>query len=168
MRAQRILIITSEFPPNVGGIGNHAYNLAKALSGEGYRVEVITDIIDVPEAELQAFKNNEHFDIQFIPRQRNVFRSYLSRITSTLRRSQKADIIICSNKFPIWLGVLLKAFRKGRKLVAIVHGSELDLKSPLPKRMTAYSLTKFNGIISVSKYTQGHLPKNLPGEYKKV
>ena len=167
IKGKKILIITSEFPPNVGGIGNHAYNLAKALAGEGYSVQVITDIIDVPEEELNAFKRAESFDIQFIPRQTNVFKSYVARVRNALKYSKKVDIIICSNKFPIWLGSLLKAVRNGKQLIAVVHGSELDLKSALPKRMTAFSLKRFDKIISVSNYTQAHLPKDLPAGVRK-
>ena len=38
-----IIIATSEFPPQPGGIGNHAYNLALHLHNNGYHVSVIAD-----------------------------------------------------------------------------------------------------------------------------
>ena len=48
MKAQRlrpinkIIIVTSEFPPGPGGIGNHAHNLSYFLVKRNYSVDVIT------------------------------------------------------------------------------------------------------------------------------
>ena len=42
---KNILIFSSEFPPGPGGIGNHAFNLAKALSKVSFKVKkVLTPI----------------------------------------------------------------------------------------------------------------------------
>jgi phosphatidylinositol alpha-1,6-mannosyltransferase len=56
MGSKKILIITSEFPPNVGGIGNHAYSIAKYLCIENYEVSVLADLIDIDAHQLQNFK----------------------------------------------------------------------------------------------------------------
>ena len=40
---QKVLIVSSEFPPEPGGIGNHAYNIAKQLSMNNYTVTVVCD-----------------------------------------------------------------------------------------------------------------------------
>ncbi|MCM2675914.1 hypothetical protein [Alkalicoccobacillus plakortidis] len=39
---KKILILSREFPPDMGGIGSYAYNLALASLNEGYKVTVIT------------------------------------------------------------------------------------------------------------------------------
>lgn len=163
----KILLISSEFPPNVGGIGNHAYNLAKSLSKEGYRVTVIADIIDVAETELAAFEALQSFRINWIKRKGFVLQTYLQRIFKTLQLSDKTDQIICSGKFSLWLAILIRFFHPGKDLVAVVHGSELDLKSSLPKKVTSFSLKRFNKIVSVSNYTARFLPATLSARIKR-
>lgn len=40
---KKILLIASEFPPEPGGIGNHAFHLASSLQKRGFKIQVITD-----------------------------------------------------------------------------------------------------------------------------
>ena len=55
----KILIISSEFPPGPGGIGSHAFNLSDGLSKRGYEVIINTksDYVDKYQEDL--------FDIKF-------------------------------------------------------------------------------------------------------
>ena len=48
----RLLIVTSEFPPLPGGIGNHALNLANSLTNKKYKVSVLTDCRDAGNKDL--------------------------------------------------------------------------------------------------------------------
>ena len=38
----RLLLLSSEFPPGPGGIGTHAYQLARQLTARGWAVTVVT------------------------------------------------------------------------------------------------------------------------------
>ncbi|MDQ6812889.1 MAG: glycosyltransferase family 4 protein [Bacteroidota bacterium] len=158
----RLLIIASEFPPNVGGIGNHAYHLARALAMEGYKVSVVADTIAVENQDLKKFAAEEPFKIHWIRRKRLVASTYLHRIATALCVAAKADKIICSGKFSLWIATLIKARYPGKELIAVVHGTELDLKSATPKKATTYSLGKFDKVIAVSDYTRSFLPRSLP------
>ena len=40
--APRLLLLSSEFPPGPGGIGTHAYQLARHLTARGWVVTVVT------------------------------------------------------------------------------------------------------------------------------
>lgn len=162
MAGSKILLITSEFPPNVGGIGNHAFSLATALSQEGFQVTVQADIINVSNSDLKDFSFKQPFIINWIVRKKNVVATYLQRILNAYKTSYKVEVIICSGKFSLWLGAFIRFFHSNKKLIAVVHGSELDMKSTVGKWITSKSLCKFNHIISVSTYTQGYLPNNLP------
>ena len=162
MAGAKILLITSEFPPNVGGIGNHAFSLATALSEEGYQVTVQADIINVGDDQLNEFASKQLFEINWIVRKKNLISTYYQRIYSATKAAGKVDAIICSGKFSLWLGAFIRFFHSQKKMIAVVHGSELDMKSAVGKWVTSQSLCKFNKIISVSKYTQSFLPKNLP------
>ncbi|MCW3115604.1 MAG: glycosyltransferase [Segetibacter sp.] len=162
VRARRLLIISSEFPPNVGGIGNHAYNLAKALVTEGFEVSVVADIIGVDDNQLEKFSSKENFKIYWVKRKRFVFQTYFARILKALSHAKKADKVICSGKFSLWIGILIRARNPMKELVAVVHGTELDLRSAPSKKVTSYSIKKFNKIIAVSNYTKQFLPRFLP------
>lgn len=158
----KILLITSEFPPNGGGIGNHAFNLAKALSAEGFIITVVADINGINEFERNAFAGDQPFHIIWIERKSFIVQTYLRRIYISLDVAGDASKIICSGKFSLWLGALIRLFYPSKKLVAVVHGSELTLTSSIASRITTYALKKFNSIISVSNFTKKFLPANLP------
>ncbi|GIR29654.1 hypothetical protein CM15mP43_12780 [bacterium] len=54
----KILIISSEFPPGPGGIGSHAFNLSNGLSKRGYEVIINTksDYVDKNQEDLFDIK----------------------------------------------------------------------------------------------------------------
>jgi phosphatidyl-myo-inositol dimannoside synthase len=159
---KKILLITSEFPPNVGGIGNHGYNLASALQREGYQVTVLADVIDIPQSQLETFRKKQAFTIRYILRNNIVINTYFKRVSLALQLSRKADLVICSGKYPLWMGALIRFISASKKLVAVVHGSELDIKQQFTRKLVDNALRKFTCIVAVSAYTAAHLPKRLP------
>jgi phosphatidylinositol alpha-1,6-mannosyltransferase len=161
LQKKNILLIASEFPPNAGGIGNHAYNLALQLAKENYNVTVAADIIEVDEKELSSFKKNLPFDFVEIKRNKILSLTYFSRVAKSIAAAKKNDVIICSGKFSLWSVNWLKLFYPAKKYIAVVHGSELDLKNESAKKMVDRSLKKFDKIIAVSHYTKDFLPKNI-------
>ena len=64
----RILLISSEFPPGPGGIGTHAYQLAKALTQHHYEVHVLSPQDYADESEIQAFNAQLNFHITSLPK----------------------------------------------------------------------------------------------------
>jgi glycosyltransferase involved in cell wall biosynthesis len=160
---KRILIISSEFKPNTGGIGNHAYNLAKYLTIEGYRVHVLTDIIGIPVEQLKQFQLQQSFRITWVRRSKVVVKSYLRRLGNAITLSKNADKIICTGKFPLWTALLLSTFNNKTKFIAVVHGSELDLRSTIPAKLTIKALNIFPHIIAVSEYTKDFMPASAKG-----
>jgi len=156
---QRILIIASEFPPNVGGIGNHACHLAKSLAASGFQVRVVADLMHVTSQELVAFKRTLPFKFTATLRSGNLLFTYISRTRTALSAAADADFIICSGKFPLWMVHLLRLRYRHKKIVAIVHGSELDLKTSYAKNLVQKALEKVNVIISVSSYTRQYISK---------
>ena len=165
-RTRSILLISSEFPPNVGGIGNHAYNLAKSLSGAGYSITVVTNSENIPQADLDGFVEKQNFKIHFIKRGRFLLATYFSRLRKAMATARKVDTVICSGKFSLWQAIAIQFFFPKKEWIAVVHGSELDLKSSYAKKLTDLSLQKFSKIISVSAYTQKFLPKNISPKTK--
>ena len=68
-KPKEILIVASEFPPNAGGIGNQAFNLALQLAENNFVVTVLADINDHSPRDI---KNADWLKkINFIPVYRN-------------------------------------------------------------------------------------------------
>lgn len=149
----KILILTSEFPPQPGGIGNHAYNLAKGLQGNGFEVKLVCDTRSTNGDAEKLFDKNLSFEVVRIPRQKIIFISYLNRIKTAFSLTSKSEMIICSGKFSLWLGAFLSFFFK-RKFIAIIHGSEIQLPITVLRKLTDLSLKRFDKIIAVSNYTK--------------
>ena len=51
MNKKNILIVSSELPPQPGGIGNHAYHLSTQLQKNQYQVTVVTDMRSKEEVD---------------------------------------------------------------------------------------------------------------------
>ncbi len=157
LHPQKILILVSEFPPDVGGIGNHAYQLAKRLSLEGFDVSVMAD-------QLSKNKNPstpEGFLFFPLYRHKIAVITYLKRIALSLRLAKRNDVIICSGKFPLWLVLPNKRIYSHKKFLAIVHGSELIPASGFARRLTHSALEKFHTIIAVSGFTKNLIPAHI-------
>src|SRR5690554_680080 len=122
----RTIILTSEFPPQPGGIGNHALHLAKGLQANGFEVTLVCDSRSKSGVEERLFDRDLCFEVIRIPRRRILFFSYMNRITKAFSLVRNNEIVISSGKFSLWLGAMLGVFYN-RKFVAIVHGSEIEL-----------------------------------------
>jgi len=157
----KILILTSEFPPNVGGIGNHGYNVALNFSKNGHEVLVIADSLTQNRENLRIFQEKQPFLIEWIPRNPVVILTYLHRIFKAIQHHKKYDAVLCSGKFSLWTGAILRLLSGRKSIFAVVHGSELDLKNRWLKKLTTWSLSKMAEIISVSRYTAQFIPKEI-------
>ncbi len=153
MSSNKILILATEFPPQPGGIGNHALNLASQLQANGFQVQLVCDTRSVDGNEESIFDKCLSFQVVRIPRKKAIFLSYLNRINTAFSLSRNADIIIASGKFSLWLGAFLSLFFK-RKFMAVIHGSEVRLPNKVLRKITDLSLKHFDNIIAVSNYTK--------------
>lgn len=144
-----VLLITSEFPPLPGGIGNHAYTLAKYLYEQDFKISVLTDFRS--EKEDIAFDDKQNFNITRI--QRNKLTQF-QRIRKAFSLAKQNETIICSGKFSLWLGGLLQLFHSNKKYIAILHGSEIGAGGKLSRGLTQWSLKRFHKIIAVSNFTK--------------
>ncbi|MCG2430476.1 glycosyltransferase family 4 protein [Aequorivita xiaoshiensis] len=149
----KTLILTSEFPPQPGGIGNHALNLAKGLQGNGYEVNLLCDYRSKNTIYENEYDKNLPFKVTRIPRKDLAFLSYIARVKAAVTLAKNSELIICSGKFSLWLGAFLSLFFN-RKFVAVIHGSELKLPNIFLRKLTELSLKRFEKIVAVSNYTK--------------
>lgn len=153
MQLKRILIVSSEFPPQPGGIGNHAYNLAKQLNKNGYEVTVLVDARSISGDEEASFDSNQKFSISRIPVLKMRVFVYMKRLFLFYKLSKKCDHIIASGKFSLWLVGLTKWYhRKG--CLAIIHGTEVNFKRFVIKKSIDKALKNFDTVVAVSNFTK--------------
>lgn len=146
---EKILLITSEFPPLPGGIGNHAFLLAKYLQINDFDVSVMCDF-RAKEKDLE-FDKNQPFKIYRT--ERDLF-TYFHRILRSFSLAKKNNLIVCSGKFSLWLGGFSNIFFPKKKTIAVLHGSEIKAGGKFTQFLTKWSLSKFDKLIAVSEFTK--------------
>lgn len=151
-KKEHIVILTSEFPPLPGGIGNHACNLAEHLTMSGFRVSVVADQRADIKQEIE-FDESLKCKVYRVKKTPLRFFMYLKRIWLCFRLSKTADVLICSGKFPLWVGSLLKPFVKAKTL-AVIHGTEVNFSNQKLKKSISTSLQRYDKVIAVSNYTK--------------
>lgn len=158
--ARSVLVITSEFPPMPGGIGNHAYNLSIYLKQRGYDIHVLTNKRAQNQSEFDSFiAANSELTITALERKSNSLLTYISRVKAYKNELKKnPDLVIYSGKFSIWLAAL--GWQKTNSL-GVIHGSEIK-QTGLKKVLFNTGLKKVQRLISVSGFTQTHLLRAFP------
>ncbi len=149
---KHILILTSEFPPQPGGIGQHALDLATHLSNT-HQVQVIADQRSSGGEDEARFDKLQNFKINRVKRNKLIFWTYGKRILKALRIVQEFDLIIATGKFSLWQIHFLKRFTNSKPVLAIIHGSELLLPSKIGRTLTDSALQKADLVVAVSNYT---------------
>ncbi len=156
----KFLLISSEFPPGPGGIGNHAYNLSNELSKRGYEIIINTKSDYVDKNQEILFDVKCPFKIFRFGRKKTIFRNLIHRLKIIRKTILKYNIkhVIISGEFSIWTIPLIKFYRD-IKITTVIHGTEMGQNLFL--RWTLFCLGKSNKIISVSNFTKSLIPANL-------
>lgn len=151
-----ILIISSEFPPQPGGIGHQAWNLANSLYENGYDVQVLTNSRGRAFRDIEnKFDYNNYFKITRVPRYKFVLFTYFRRILLAylILNKLSSPIVLTSGKFSLWIGGAFCKIFKNNQFIAILHGSEVNLKG-IHGYFTKLSLKNYYSAISVSNFTE--------------
>ncbi|WP_432410002.1 glycosyltransferase family 4 protein [Rasiella sp. SM2506] len=149
----KLLLIASEFPPQPGGIGIHAHHLAASLTKNNYAVTVLTDCRSALGEEEIIFDSEQAYQVKRIPRKNFILFTYLKRIHSALTLVKKNDTVLVSGKFSLWVGGVLSLVTS-KKIVGVVHGSEVAMPSSFRKTFTGWCVRRLNSVIAVSTYTK--------------
>lgn len=160
---KNILIVTSEFPPQPGGIGNHAYNLASQLYLNDCEVSVIADQRSLDGEEERLFDAGLDYKVHRIEIRKLRFLMYFQRLFKLMALMGSVDVVIASGKFSLW-NVAFCGFFNRKKLLAVIHGTEVNFKNRFLNKSVELSLKRFDHIIAVSNYTKSlitHLDLNV-------
>jgi len=150
---KNLLLVTSEFPPGPGGIGNHAYNLASGLAKRNYFVNVISIVRD-SEAESE-FDQAQPFLIERIPSGK-IFQkaSLIVKSINNLSKHTTLTVVASGLAMLVICGTYSILSRNSRiKFVLIAHGIDINTTSFVYRKLVSFAIRGFNRIIAVSSYT---------------
>ncbi|MDZ4778968.1 MAG: glycosyltransferase family 4 protein [Planctomycetia bacterium] len=150
----RILICSTEFPPGPGGIGTHAWQLARHLTRLDWTVRVVTCQDYVSDAEIDDWNSAQPFEVIRLPSGQRFVQALWSR-TDILRRQLaefSPDLIVASGLKSLWL----VAAQMGLDIpwVAIGHGSEFNLPRGWKRWLTRRALSSTQRVVCVSEFTR--------------
>jgi len=151
----RLLLFSSEFPPGPGGIGVHAYELARHLSRLGWDVGVLSPQEYVSAAERDAFNRRQPFTVSPLPG-REAGRSWRAgrlRAVAGALRARRPDVLVGTGRRALWLAAAVHALA-GIPWMAVGHGSEFT-GAGRGATLTRLALGSAATVIAVSDYTAG-------------
>jgi phosphatidylinositol alpha-1,6-mannosyltransferase len=152
----RALLLSSEFPPGPGGIGQHAFQLARHLTRLGWRLHVLTPQPYVAAAERDVFNRQQPFAITPLP-DRGAGGGWLAarmRLIDDAARVWRPSLLIATGQRALLTAAAFSAFHRV-PWAAIGHGSEFLSRSALSRAMTRRALESAATVIAVSEYTAG-------------
>ncbi|HEC21954.1 MAG TPA: glycosyltransferase family 1 protein [Chloroflexi bacterium] len=154
----RLLLLSSEFPPGPGGIGTHAYQLARTLTALGWEVAVLTAQDHASEDEVRAFNSVQPFEVLRLPSGSSTgrLRKALMRWLEIRRaiRARQPDVILASGQRIVWLAALAARWRRV-PWAAVGHGTEFGSGGTLDRVLTRWSFQQADRVICVSEFTLG-------------
>ncbi len=155
----KILIITSEFIPGPGGIGNHAFNLANHLSKRQYPVDVIAPGSCARRKEENRIDKKFNFGIKRILFDTNHIMSNINFALQVYKQIKRYPncAVICSGRKPLLFGGLFKRQFKGRQFFLIAHGLDVNPANNILKFIIRNMIKQFDKIIAVSNFTASHI-----------
>lgn len=154
--APRLLLLSSEFPPGPGGIGTHAYQLARHLSARGWSVGVASPQSYVPAATRDAFNAAQPFAVASLPEREAGPLWWVSRLRAiaAVVRAARPALVVATGRRALWTAVALRAVYR-LPYVAIGHGTEFHSPSPLARALTGRAIAGAAAVVAVSDYTAG-------------
>lgn len=150
----KVVLLTSEFPPLPGGIGNHAMNLALALHKEGKEVTVMAEHRSGNVSKELDFDATLPFEVFRLKRRKLIAVTYFERIGKAVRLVASKNEVVASGKFSLWTAGFLSCIYPSKKYIAVLHGSELNAGGKYSKKFTKWSLGRFHYLIAVSNFTK--------------
>jgi phosphatidylinositol alpha-1,6-mannosyltransferase len=154
-RAPRLLIVSSEFPPGPGGIGTHAYQMARHLTRRGWQVHVLSPQAYVPAAERETFNRRQPFAVIPLSERSAGHGWWVGRLRAmAAARSSRPDLLVATGRRAVWLAAAIHALA-GTPWVVVGHGSEFIGQSRGGGMMTRRATASAAAVIAVSDYTAG-------------
>jgi phosphatidylinositol alpha-1,6-mannosyltransferase len=150
----KLLLLSIEFPPGPGGLGALAYQAALNLTRLGWQVCVATPQTHASQEEIEAFNQNQPFEILRFEYQGSFLLEAASRFAATSRRiaRMRPDLLLSIGGQPTWLGAILSITQR-LPLAAVGVGSEF-LFAGAARQLTRLGFSRASQILFISNYTR--------------
>lgn len=152
----RLLLLSSEFPPGPGGIGTHAFQLARHLTRLGWSVRVLSPQSYVAAHQRDAFNRRQPFDVVPLP-ERDAGRRWWAERARLIRagiRDHRPLLMVASGNRALWTAAAAGAVYR-LPWVAIGHGSEFLVPSRIANLATRQAIAGAAVTVAVSHFTAG-------------
>ena len=151
-----VLIVTMEFPPEAGGIGEHAFQVAGALSAAGLAVEVVCPRLEVVDELHLDFDRRQPFVVRRIIPSYGGRSAYLRKLWTVTRavRGARPKCLVASGRRGAaysWFAPRLLSIPS----VCVGHGSEFRLPGRRWRILVAFLFNGFQACVAVSRFTGG-------------
>lgn len=150
----RVLIISTEFPPGPGGIGTHAWELARGLHARAWHVCVAAPLDYATADEVARFKSAVPFRLLDL-RAFGVGLGASARTLFVLRRlvyQHNPDVLIASGAGAVLRAAMLSMFRSV-PFVVIGHAGEFKMGGVLLRSFLRRAIRRAASVIAVSAFT---------------
>jgi phosphatidylinositol alpha-1,6-mannosyltransferase len=153
--SSRVLIYSSEFPPGAGGIGTHAWEIARHLHAFGWELEIVTPQDYAEPHAIAAFNSQQPFAIHSLARIKGSFGTFKYRwnVLSNAIRVFRPDVLLATGDRQTYqCGILARLHQL--PWMAIEHGRQPARWELMLKR---HYLARASVVICVSEYTKKRL-----------
>lgn len=150
----RLLIVSNEFPPGPGGIGNQAFNLASEFSRNGFDVTVFSGSRFATKEN--QFDQNQNFAISRYPTKGHFSVFMLRAMVVLLKLALQSDIILLSGSKQLLLAFPFHTLMR-KRIICIVHGHELHMAGKFFRYLLKHSLSVSDRVVAVSEFSKGRL-----------
>ncbi len=149
----KILVVSSEFPPGPGGIGQHAYQLASGLAKLGWEVRVLSRQDYATEQEIEAWVRDLPFPVERLESRSSPIHRVVgdSRRLRQMKQDFQPDLIVATGRSAVLLASNLSP--RLCPVVAIGHGTEFSQGESFTRLLTRQAFTGVTGTICVSQHT---------------
>lgn len=148
---ERVLILSTEFPPGPGGIGNHGDGLARFLVKNGYRVTVFA--ASRPEYDEKGHDDNAPFRVFRYHANKSFYYKLFASISFIISNRGNFDCVILSGLNPLFLTIPIRLLSKA-SVLSIIHGHEILMVSKFLRWILKLNLRFSKGIVAVSRFSK--------------
>lgn len=156
MKAPKVLIVATEFPPGPGGIGTHAWQAARWLREYGWQVRVRACQDYASREEAEIFRRDAGFEIRSLTgaRMPGVRLPYLACGLWRDISAWRPDVVLATGRNAVLAAGA--AARGNTRLAAVAHGTEILTGGPL-RKATLRAFRAADLVVAVSGFTAGML-----------
>lgn len=156
---QRLAILSTEFPPGPGGIGTHAYQLARQLTAIGWKVMVVAVQDYASDREVEEFNASQAFEVTRLRRAPAPLRASRRCASAALALARFGpDVALATGRRFAWMSAVL-ARRYRLPWIAVGHGTEFGDPRAWASGLTRWAFGRATSVVCVSQYTWGRMLK---------